>query len=65
VLSKDKDFQQLCALRGAPPKVVWLRIGNRSTQYVAELLRQNVQALREFAQDAKTSLLIIAASYGS
>ena len=36
LVTKDKDFQQLCVLRGAPPKVVWLRVGNRSTACLAD-----------------------------
>ena len=28
IVSKDSDFQQRSLLFGAPPKVVWLRVGN-------------------------------------
>lgn len=31
IISKDADFRQLSFLHGFPPKVVWLRVGNRST----------------------------------
>ena len=59
MVTKDKDFQQLCALRGAPPKVVWLRLGNGSTAFVAELLIANAAAIREFSQQDGSSLLIL------
>lgn len=60
VVTKDKDFQQLSALMGAPPKVVWLRVGNSSTKAIAELLRRHESLLREFVDNASKALLILA-----
>ena len=31
IVSKDDDFRQRSFLRGAPPKVVWLQVGNAGT----------------------------------
>ena len=39
LVTKDEDFHRLSVLRGAPPKVVWLRVGNCSTKDIARLLR--------------------------
>lgn len=39
IVSKDSDFHQRCFLFGHPPKVVWVRLGNCSTDEVANLLR--------------------------
>lgn len=44
VVSKDEDFQRFCVWRGFPPKVIWIQLGNCSTDDVAGLLR-NAQAL--------------------
>lgn len=41
IVSKDNDFAELAILRGAPPKVVWLRIGNCSSAVVEQLLRRS------------------------
>lgn len=38
VVSKDDDFRQLSFLHGAPPKVVWLVVGNAGTEPIAQLL---------------------------
>lgn len=35
LVTKDEDFHRLSILRGAPPKVVWLRLGNCTTEDVA------------------------------
>ncbi|MDZ4772690.1 MAG: DUF5615 family PIN-like protein [Planctomycetota bacterium] len=59
LLTKDKDFQQLSAVRGALPKVVWLRVGNRSTVEMVELLRRRHSNIESFERDPKKALLIL------
>lgn len=61
LVSKDNDFRQLSFLRGAPPKVVWLRIGNAPTKAVADLLISREADLEAFLRDADAALLIIEA----
>jgi predicted nuclease of predicted toxin-antitoxin system len=46
-------------LRGAPPKVVWLRIGNAPTQAVVDLLRSRIADIEYFVRDAETALLAV------
>jgi predicted nuclease of predicted toxin-antitoxin system len=57
IVSKDSDMHQRSFLFGAPPKVVWVRLGNCSTSDVAELLRQHVQTLKDFEADEVASFL--------
>jgi predicted nuclease of predicted toxin-antitoxin system len=38
LVSKDSDFNDLAFVHGPPPKVIWLRIGNASTDAIAEQL---------------------------
>jgi predicted nuclease of predicted toxin-antitoxin system len=59
IVSKDSDFYRMSAAWGAPPKVVWLRIGNGRTRQVAQLLNSNQAALEAFALDETSALLII------
>jgi len=59
LVTRDRDFEQLCALRGAPPKVVWLRVGNCSTQQVARLPHGNLTNLEAFVQAPEVALLIL------
>lgn len=59
LVSKDNDFRQLSFLRGAPPKVVWLRIGNAPTTAVVDLLRSRVADIDTFARDVDTALLAV------
>lgn len=62
IVSRDGDFRQMSLLYGAPPKVVWLRIGNCRTDHVLARLREHRIAIREFADDSQGALLVIGAA---
>ena len=51
LITKDEDFHRLSVLRGSPPKVVWLRLGNCTTEGVERLLRAHWPRLEAFADD--------------
>lgn len=59
LVSKDSDFHQMSLVRGAPPKVIWIRRGNASTRQVGELLRQHLPDLQAFAQDPAAVFLAL------
>ena len=57
LVTKDDDFLELSVLRGAPPKVVVLTLGNCRTSEVAALLRSEKSKLERFELDADASIL--------
>ena len=57
IVSKDSDMHQRSFLFGAPPKVVWVRLGNCSTSDVESVLRLHVDALKTFESDPFASFL--------
>lgn len=59
IVSKDSDFQQRAVLRGHPPKVVWVRLGNCSTSDVADLLRVRLANLLAFEADPVAAFLAL------
>jgi predicted nuclease of predicted toxin-antitoxin system len=59
IVTKDDDFRQRSFLSGAPPKIVWLSIGNAGTPRIAQLLVDNSQMIEAFFRDANDSLLIL------
>jgi predicted nuclease of predicted toxin-antitoxin system len=59
IISKDSDFYRLSVLRGAPPKVAWLRVGNAGTTSIAATIRTRAKDLRDFAADATAALLML------
>ena len=59
IVSKDSDFQQRAFVRGAPPKVIFLKLGNCRTGVVESLLRQRLQQISSFLADPTESLLVL------
>lgn len=59
IVSKDADFHQRSFLAGPPPKVVWIRLGNCTTEQIAALLRREAQALRSFGEDPEVAFLAL------
>jgi predicted nuclease of predicted toxin-antitoxin system len=58
-VSKDADFVDVAITRGAPPKIVWLRIGNASMPSVAALMRQEADAIAAFLADPAVAILAL------
>ena len=59
IVSKDNDFRQLSFLKGPPPKVVWLSIGNSGTDIIGDLLLRNRNRIAAFAEDPEEGLLVL------
>ena len=59
ILTKDWDFHQMSLLRGFPPKVIFLKIGNCSTDAIVSLLVEHSMNITEFLTDQNASLLIV------
>jgi predicted nuclease of predicted toxin-antitoxin system len=47
VVSKDNDFGALANEKGAPPKAIWIRLGNCTTDEVESALRRDIDDLSE------------------
>ena len=39
IVTKDKDFADIVTARGGGPKILWLVLGNASTDEIAESIR--------------------------
>jgi predicted nuclease of predicted toxin-antitoxin system len=57
LVTKDEDFQRLSVLLGAPPKVVWIRLGNCAPADVARLLRFRVEQIGAFVDHPDSTFL--------
>ena len=58
--SKDEDFHQLSFLRGPPPKVVWAKLGNCTTDDVERGLRERQPDLLELDNDEDAAFAVVA-----
>ncbi|WP_296165077.1 DUF5615 family PIN-like protein [uncultured Brevundimonas sp.] len=59
IVTLDADFADLSALLGSPPKVVWLKCGNRSTAYIEGLLRTHTLRILTMAVAENEDLIEI------
>jgi predicted nuclease of predicted toxin-antitoxin system len=59
VITRDNDFNDLIAIKGFPPKIIWLRTGNCSRKATADLLIRSRQAILELLKSEEYGLLEI------
>jgi predicted nuclease of predicted toxin-antitoxin system len=59
LVSKDADFQQRGLLHGAPPKLVWLRIGNCTTQSLVQLITSHASDLHALDVSPTEAVLVL------
>jgi len=59
LVSKDSDFHQRSLVFGAPPKFIYLRVGNCPTTKVVELLLAQAEVIERFIQDQSSTLLVL------
>ena len=59
IVTEDVDFSELGLLRGFPPKVIWIRRGNCSTQEIEQLLRENHDVAVALSDDPDTGILAL------
>lgn len=57
VVGKDEDFHRLAVLHGAPPKFVWIRLGNCTTDDIAQLLRRHHADIIHFSEQNEATVL--------
>jgi predicted nuclease of predicted toxin-antitoxin system len=59
IVTKDADFSELGIVRGFPPKIIWIRRGNCSTQDIESILRENYSAISTLSEDLETGILAL------
>jgi predicted nuclease of predicted toxin-antitoxin system len=59
VVTCDKDFADLSFLRGSPPKIIWVRIGNTSLKETEKIIRQHQESIEKFGIHENWRLLEI------
>ena len=51
IVTFDGDFYDLGLIKGSSPKVIWLRLGNTTTEYIETVLRKNYDLIKTFLTD--------------
>jgi predicted nuclease of predicted toxin-antitoxin system len=56
---KGCRFHQRSFVLGAPPKVIWIRLGNCQTNQIEVLLRDHVLEVEAFTRDEEAAFLAL------
>ena len=59
IVTIDADFRQRSFLEGYPPKILWIRLGNCSTNEIEALIRRRTTEIQEFLADPQKSFLAL------
>ena len=59
IVTKDEDYNNLSVLRGSPPKVIWLQLGNCSTSQVEAVFRARFADIEAFEKDPSVGTLVL------
>ena len=57
IVTFDEDFEQLEMLYSFPPKIILLKFGNASTQFIADYFLSNYTLVQDFIASEKQGLL--------
>jgi predicted nuclease of predicted toxin-antitoxin system len=51
IITNDEDYYWLSLLKGSPPKIIWLRTGNMTTDNLTKLLTEKHKEIDNFLLD--------------
>jgi len=59
IVTKDEDYNNLSVVRGIPPKVIWLQLGNCTTAQVEAAFRTGFAGIEAFEKDGTVGTLVL------
>lgn len=59
IVTRDSDYNELLVLLGFPPKVIWIRRGNCSTNEIEIILRSHIEDIQLLAIDQTFGILTL------
>ncbi len=48
IVTFDSDFFDFANIKGHPPKIIWLRLGNTKTDFLAEIINKRHSIISDF-----------------
>ena len=58
-MRKDEEYNNLSVVRGSPPKVLWIQVGNSTTAQVEALFRARFADIEAFEKDPSVGTLVL------
>ena len=59
IVTQDSDFSERVTLYSHPPKVIWLRMFNTSTETIKNILLEHVEEIVVFLKDDSRGCLLL------
>jgi len=59
IVTKDADFSELSLLHNFPPKIIWIRRGNCSTNDIEKMLREGYDAIAILSENPDIGILTL------
>ena len=59
IITRDSDYNDLSIMLGFPPKVIWIRRGNCSTQTIETMIRASNAIIQQFIQNDSLGVLAL------
>ncbi len=59
IVTQDADFNDLSVIRGCPPYIVWLRVGNFRVSQIESLIKMHQIDIEEFVSAEKIGIIEI------
>ena len=59
LVTKDSDFNEICALYDFPPHIIWLRLGNSRVVDIENILIKYQEKICEIIKESKTGIIEI------
>mgnify|MGYP001567600077 FL=1 len=57
IVTRDADFNERSVMQGYPPKIVWIKSGNSSSEYILAILKRHHDVLSVFGEDTDSGCL--------
>lgn len=48
IVTFDSDFYDISIINGFPPKIIWIRTGNLTTDEIVQLMIKNYETINSF-----------------
>ena len=56
IVTFDSDFYDFSIIKGFPPKIIWIRTGNKTTENLEIVLRKKYSLIRHFLNNSEHSV---------
>lgn len=59
IVTKDNDFNEISILYGAPPKIIWIKVGNCTNVELVSIFLKHTKDILAFGDDKENTIYTI------